>query len=202
MNQYLIFNRYTGEVIRALRCSAFQAKHQASRSDEDIIQFSGDIDPSHLDRLYVYGGVVLERTVRPTPAHEWSAVNHEWVFSPDLMYAAKELAWQRIKQKRESAEFGSFVWSGHTFDADSESQRRIQGAVQLASIAQVSGAQWSIVWTLADNSTIELTAAEMIGVGMALANSVASAHATARQLRAQIMQSQTLEDLDTVVWPT
>lgn len=186
----------TSLVFKILSGGALSAYPLAGSGELAVMtDYAGEL-PAYWD-----GQSVLPVPQRPTPAHQWTSASG-WVFAPELLSAAQEEAWLRIKKRREAVEFGPFVWSGHTFDGDSESQRRIQGAAQLAAIAQAAGAPWTIVWTLADNSEIEMSAADMIGAGMALATSVASAHATARQLRAQIMQSQTLEELDAVVWPT
>jgi hypothetical protein len=98
-------------------------------------------------------------------------------------------------------EFGPFVCGGQTFDGDSESQRRIQGAAQLATLAQATGQPFSIDWTLADNTQATLTATEMIGVGVALGQHVNGAHGIARALRAQIDAATTPEELEAIQWP-
>lgn len=117
------------------------------------------------------------------------------------MPEARVEAWSRIKAARESVEFGPFVLGVHTFDGDSESQRRIQGAAQLATLAQATGQPFSIDWTLADNTQVTLTAAEMIGVGVALGHHVNEAHGIARTLRAQIDAATTPEQLEAIQWP-
>lgn len=114
---------------------------------------------------------------------------------------AKAQAWARIKAARDRAEFGTFTWNGYTFDGDPESQRRIQGAAQLAAMAITAGVPWSIAWTLADNSTITMSAADMIAAGTSLAVSVAGAHNTARALRTQIDAAATQAELDAIQWP-
>ena len=117
------------------------------------------------------------------------------------MSEARAEAWSRIKSARESVEFGPFVWGGQTFDGDSESQRRIQGAAQLATLAQATGQPFSIDWTLADNTQATLTATEMIGVGVALGQHVNGAHGIARTLRTQIDAATTPEELEAIQWP-
>lgn len=127
-----------------------------------------------------------------------------WVrgVAPALPIAdARAQAWDRIKAARNGAEFGTFTWNGLVFDGDSESQRRIQGAAQLAAMAIAANVPWSIAWTLADNTTITMSAADMIAAGTSLAVSVAGAHNVARALRTQIDAATTQEELDAIVWP-
>ena len=135
---------------------------------------------------------------QPSPAHEWNWATKQWAYDIE---EGRAQAWSRIKSARESVEFGAFVWDGHTFDGDSESQRRIQGAAQLATLAQATGQPFSIDWTLADNTQVTLTAAEMIGVGVALGQHVNGAHGIARTLRTQIDAATTPEELEAIQWP-
>lgn len=78
MNQYIVFDQNTGEVIRAVLCSAAQAEYQISSPGEAMIEFAGDVDPAGLERLYVFGGQVLQRPVRPTPEHAWNHQLQVW----------------------------------------------------------------------------------------------------------------------------
>lgn len=134
----------------------------------------------------------------PSISHVWDWTSKTWVFN---LPAARAQAWDRIKAARNGAEFGTFTWNGLVFDGDSESQRRIQGAAQLAAMAIAANVPWSIAWTLADNTTITMSAADMIAAGTSLAVSVAGAHNVARALRTQIDAATTQEELDAIVWP-
>lgn len=113
----------------------------------------------------------------------------------------KERAWERIKAERSAREYSGFEWDGSRFDSDAESQRRIQGAAQLAMLAQAAGQPFSIDWTLADNSVRTLSGADMIAVGTAMGVHVATVHTIGRQLRAAINAAQTPEEIETVEWP-
>ena len=147
---------------------------------------------------YWNGAVVQAIPAQPSPSHIWNWATKQWVYD---LTEGRAQAWSRIKSARESVEFGPFVWGGQTFDGDSESQRRIQGAAQLATLAQATGQPFSIDWTLADNTQATLTAAEMIGVGVALGQHVNGAHGIARTLRTQIDAATTPEELEAIQWP-
>lgn len=142
----------------------------------------------------------------PAPANDamqtwaWHAGIKRWLSQPTL--ASLKLArWSAIKAAREAAEYSPFAWDGSSFDADSESQRRIQGAAQLAMIAAAAQQAFSIDWTLADNTVRTLSGTEMIGVGLALGTHVATQHVIARGLRAEIEDATTSQQLEAINWP-
>lgn len=116
--------------------------------------------------------------------------------APDFNFH-KQRAWQDFKQVRDAEELSPFTWNGMTFDADRVSQSRIQGAVQLAMLDP----DFTVDWTLADNSVITLTGPEMMQVGGALGIHVTAAHVTARLVRDQIEAATTEAELAAITWP-
>lgn len=110
--------------------------------------------------------------------------------------------WIEIKAARDAAEFSTFTWDNSVFDCTPVSQARIQGGVQLAQIALASSTPFSIVWTLADNTTRTLNATEMIAVGEALASKVIAAHSKARIIRLSIEAAQSKEEIAAINWET
>jgi hypothetical protein len=131
----------------------------------------------------------------------WDAAAERWVSVPTLA-AHQAAAWGRIKSARGAAEQVPVTIGLRTFDADLVSQSRIAGAVQMASLAVQAGAgaDWSIAWTLADNTSVELGATEMIDLGLTLARQIAAAHAHSRALRLLIAAAQSAAELDAITW--
>lgn len=127
---------------------------------------------------------------------------------PDLVTdldTAKARRWAQLRAERNSRELGTFHWSGLEFDADADAQRRLSAAGRRAAAALESDApSWVSVldWTLADNTTVMLTAQNVLEVWAALDEHVARVHATARTLREQIEAAQTIEAVEAVTWPT
>jgi hypothetical protein len=111
---------------------------------------------------------------------------------------AREDQWEKVKKQRNAAEFSTFTWDDSTFDADDVSQRRIQGASQLAMLAQGAGQPFQIDWTLANNTVRTLSGEEMIALGIALGQHVATQHGIARTLRAAIDAAQTIEAIEQI----
>ncbi len=153
------------------------------------------------------GGVLVEPTtawpVPPTPGEVLHVVEGAlaWV-NTDTVEQARSRRWAVIKAQRDAVEFGGFTWDGSAFDSDAQSQPRIMGAVQMATLAAAAGQSFGLAWTLADNSVRTLDGADMIAVGLALGAHVGTAHAIARTLREQIEAAATVEDVAAIDWPS
>ena len=101
----------------------------------------------------------------------------------------KEGKWATIKSQRDQLEFGGFEYAGHIYDSDQVSQSRIMGAA-LAGVDQV--------WTLADNTTVELSASELQQLYAALQDHIASVHERGRSARLAIESAVTKEEVEAV----
>lgn len=145
--------------------------------------------------LIAYTAEETERLLHPVPGHVWEP-GTGWVDGRTLEEARAE-CWARIKAGREAAEFGGFEWAGGRFDSDLTSQMQIIGATQLATIV---GEGFSITWTRADNSTVDLTAEEAKALGVALGMHVNSVHAKGRMLRDLADEAETISELDSISW--
>lgn len=131
----------------------------------------------------------------PNAALVWNCDARQWVDIRNLQ-ACKDIQWAKIKQARAAAEFGGFHWDGSAFDSNPVAMQRISGAVQLAALA----ADFSVDWTLQDNTVRTLSATDMVGVGMALGAHSAVCHNKARALRAQIDAAQTSAEVLAIAW--
>lgn len=150
------------------------------------------------DNIFVWDGSDFVDTGEPRssrPYNEWSKESRKWVDARALD-EKKADKWDEIKAARDAQEFSQFDWGGYTFQCDEVSQRRIQGAVQLASIDDTL----TLDWTLADNSVQSFTASEYVQIGQALANHVSQCHARGRILRNQIESATTETELEAIVW--
>ena len=133
--------------------------------------------------------------VRPSVHHVFDRLTKQWIDQRTLA-DFKAAKWAQIKRARVNAEFGGFTWDGSPFDSDAISQSRIQGVLQLAALIP----DFSIDWTLADNTVRALSGSELAAVGVALWLHVGTQHAKARVLRAQIEAATTADEVDAVVW--
>lgn len=102
-----------------------------------------------------------------------------------------------INQARDAAEQGGFEYLGKTFDSDQISAQRISMAAQAMALAP-GGA--TITWTCQDNSTIDLTAQELVGLVVALAQHSNTCHEKATALKVQIEACESAEELELITW--
>lgn len=152
---------------------------------------------------YVLNGVLLEytkeqqarRSSRPPFLCKWDVVTATWIDLRNLD-DLKNYKWVEIKQARTQAEYAGFTWDGSVFDSDAISQQRITGAVTLA---QLSG-EFTISWTLQDNTVRQLGQADMISVGIALGLYTASQFAKAQRLRSRVDAVTDTDDLLSINW--
>ena len=124
----------------------------------------------------------------PTPHHTFDYTTKQWIDSRSFD-EIKAQKWAGIRQERDQLEFGGFEFEGNTYDSDQVSQGRIMGAA-LAGIDQV--------WTLADNTTVELSASQLQQVYAALQAHIASVHERGRIARQLIFDSETKEEVESI----
>lgn len=147
---------------------------------------------------YVTGTTYVPLPPTPSSIHEFNWVTKQWE-DPRTLSDLKAEKWESVKAQRDAQEFGSFTWSGHTFDGDEAAQRRINLAVMGAQAAIIaSDVGWSVDWTLADNTSVNLSASDMIDVANALGANIAQAHTVARAKRQLIEQAANIEELDLI----
>lgn len=101
----------------------------------------------------------------------------------------KAQKWAEIKYGRDSLEFGGFEFEGGIYDSDQVSQGRIMGA---------AAAGLDQVWTLADNTTVELSASQLQQLYAALQVHIASAHERGRIARQLLHEAETKEQVEAV----
>lgn len=143
--------------------------------------------------VYVSDEAVYSIPPQPSPAHHFNYSTGQWEFD---LTDAKAQKWAEIKAARDAQEFSTFDWGGYTFQCDDVSQRRIQGAVQLAQIDP----SLTMDWTLADNSVHTFTASDFIQIGITLAAHVSMGHTHARLLREDIESATSEAEIEAIVW--
>lgn len=167
---------------------------------DDIVRWVSDL-PDDIPPIAPEGFAAVE-LLQPLPEAPFDGAAYnlqtqQWTDQRSLD-EVKRHRWNGIKQERAQREYVGFAWDGSTFDSDPVSQSRIQGAVQLAGLDPVA---FSIDWTLADNTVRTLSGADMVAVGVTLAQHVNGLHVIARGLRAQIESATTIAEVESVVWP-
>ena len=125
---------------------------------------------------------------QPSPDSVFDYETKKWVDNRTLE-DAKGQKWEEIKSQRDQLEFGGFEFDGNIYDSDQVSQGRIIGAA-IAGVDQV--------WTLADNTTVELSASQLQQLYAALQAHIASVHERGRIARQLIFDAKTKEEVEEI----
>ena len=183
-----VFDKATGRIVSSGTSQAPELFETETQSV--LIGVSGPVQGA-----YIEGGVVVQMPAKPSPNHQFNYTTKQWE-DPRTLADLKAEKWRNIKANRDAAEHGGFTWDGSVFDSDVLSQQRITGAVTLA---QMSPA-FTTVWTLKDNSTRTLSAADMFAVGVALGTHVSTQFLQGQLLRAQIDEAATAQEVEAIHW--
>ena len=144
-------------------------------------------DPPRPDMLYENGGWI-DLPKRPSLFHCFDYTTRHWVDQRSLD-DLKAQKWGEVKSHRDQLEFGGFNFDGNIYDSDQVSQGRIMGAAS-AGIEQT--------WTLADNTTVALSALQLQQLYAALQAHIASVHARGRIARQLIFEAETEEEVGAI----
>ena len=124
----------------------------------------------------------------PSPYHTFDYTAKQWI-DPRSLDEIKAQKWAEIKSQRDRLEFGGFEFEGNVYDSDQVSQGRIMGAAA-AGVDQI--------WTLADNTTVELSALQLQQLYAALQTHIAGAHERGRIARQLIFEAETKEQVEAI----
>lgn len=145
---------------------------------------------------HVGNGALIIVSPPPGEFFEYDTQLGAWVLD---IRKAREVFTAGAKLQRDAAEFGPFTYNGMTFDGDLDAQRRLSGLVSAAKSAIAAGHTFTKDFTLADNSVVQLTAEDLVGVEMAKLWQVDVAFQEYRAKRAAIEAATTLEELEAIV---
>lgn len=112
---------------------------------------------------------------------------------------AKPEMWAAVKVVREAKENSPAQTPLGPVDSDEKSKVRVLGLVQMAVLANQAGDEtFSEEFTMADNTTIMLTANQAIALGVALGKNISDIHKNSRDLRAAINAATTFAELEAI----
>lgn len=143
-------------------------------------------DPPHSNMFYENGWVAMP--IQPSSNHIFDYDLKQWVDARSLE-DIKQQKWDEIKGLRDFIEFGGFEFEGNIYDSDQVSQSRIMGAA-IAGVGQD--------WTLADNTSTELSALQLQHLYAALQAHIARVHERGRVARQLINDAETKEEVEAI----
>ncbi|MDA3446879.1 MULTISPECIES: DUF4376 domain-containing protein, partial [unclassified Acinetobacter] len=146
------------------------------------------LDDPPFPNMFFQKGKWVSIPTQPSPYHIFNYETKKWVDNRSLEDVKKH-KWEHIKQQRDQFEYGGFEFDGGIYDSDQVSQGRIMGAA-VAGVDQI--------WTLADNTTIDLSASQLQQLYAALQAHIANAHERGRIARQKIETALTYEEIEAV----
>ena len=160
------------------------------------MQINDLFDLSKYDEAYKFVSQNEGTTIQDLGGGQYKIVELPKPSLDDLKLAKRE----EINQARDNAEQGGFEYMGKIFDSDPVSCQRISCVAQAMSVLTMSAETPTITWTCQDNTTIDLSASELMGLVVALAQWSNSCHEKATALKAQIDACTGKEELDAITW--
>lgn len=144
---------------------------------------AADISASVEQALVAAGGAFAGGAVEPTR---------------DDLPGARARRWANIKQTRDILDGAPITHGAFQVDGDQQSRNDIMGAV----MAMQLGGPTSRLWRCADNVMRELTLADLVAIGQAIAARRQALIETSDQLWQQLQAATTTAQVEAVVWPT
>jgi hypothetical protein len=141
------------------------------------------------------------KTRPPHRAAQWSNASMSYLDDRPIE-TLREEKWEQVKQWRAQAIVAPTMDTPYgVFDAYIEAMSNVTNALLGRQAAESLGlAPDPIQWTLADNTVVALTTAQLAEVAVLLLSRGDAAHQRARSLRQQIDEATTPAELDAVQW--
>ena len=160
-----------------------------------VLQIDSDL-AENIEQYFYDGKSFKLKQPKPVESGDWEFDNTslQWADKtppviPLTLDEIKAQKWAEIKSQRDRLEFGGFEFEGNIYDSNRVSQGRIMGAA-LAGVDQV--------WTLADNTTVGLSASQLQQLYAALQAHIASVHERGRITRQLIFDAETKEKVEDI----
>lgn len=118
---------------------------------------------------------------------------------PSLLERMRYAKWAEIKAERTRRLTAPLLFNGLLFDADAEGRQNIEGAIQLAMLSD--DVDFSVAWTLADNTETILDRAGLIALGAALGSRTIAVFKAARLIRDAIYEETDVDAVLNINWP-
>ena len=172
-----------GQVLQMLNLDQFSMSNYSTADGTFVV----GLHPENMSD-YWDGDAFVSIGEPPSQSHYFDYEIKQWV-DPRTLDEIKAQKWAEIKSQRDQLEFGGFEFEGNVYDSDQVSQGRITGA-SVAGVDQV--------WTLADNTTVELSALQLQQLYATLQAHITSVHERGRIARQLILDAQTKEQVEAI----
>ena len=190
MSYIIIYEKSNGKVLHCMSIPMEFYNNAAAHQDYIEVDYFIFEKASRVEG-YVDKGEWYAAEGKPSENHIYDYDLKDWI-DPRSLDEIKAQKWTEIKVQRDRLEFGGFEFEGGVYDSDQVSQGRIMGT------AAAAAAGVDQTWTLADNTTVSLTALQLKQLYVALQAHIASVHERGRMARQLIFEAQTKEQVEAV----
>lgn len=187
MGYIIVYEKSNGKVLHCIAIPREFYNNAAAHHEYIEVDYFTFEKASHVEG-YVDKGKWYAAEGKPSETHIYDYDLKDWL-DPRTLDEIKTQKWAEIKSQRDRLEFGGFEFDGNIYDSDQVSQGRITGAAS-AGIDQT--------WTLANNTTAELSASRLQQLYAALQAHIANTHERGRIARQLIYEAETREQVDSV----
>ena len=187
MGYIIVYEKSNGKVLHCMSIPMEFYNNAAAHQDYIEVDYF-TFEKALCVEGYVDKGEWYAAEGKPSENHIYDYDLKDWI-DPRTLDEIKAQKWDEIKKQRDQLEFGGFEFEGNIYDSDQVSQGRIMGAAS-AGVDQV--------WTLADNTTVSLTAMQLQQLYAALQAHIASVHERGRIARQLILEAETKEQVNAV----
>lgn len=118
----------------------------------------------------------------------------------EILSQERAARWEVVVGIRDGLETKGFPYLDKWFDSDERSVARINTTAQAAMAAAMLGQDFSTDWVCADNSVINLTRDQIIGMPVAFAMYCSTLHEKARSLRERIAAATGVLEVRACIW--
>lgn len=184
MIEAFVFDIASGETLFRIEASTYeQVTSFALAEGQGIYECDPDVQCAHME-TYQEGDTIALRPRQYDPVL--------------LLSVAKMQKRQQIIDARDRHEWAGCMTPLGRMDTTPDSQRKINGSVTMAVVAQVAGAPFLKLWTMENNSEVAHDAPAMIAAGVAVGTYVSAVHAHAVAMKAQVDAAEDIAALDAI----
>lgn len=187
MGYIIVYEKSNGKVLHCMSIPREFYNNAASHQDYIEVDYFTFEKASRVEG-YVDKGEWYAAEGKPSENHIYDYDLKDWI-DPRTLDDLKTQKWNEIKAERDILEFGGFEFEGGVYDSDQVSQARIMGA---------SSSGIDQTWTLADNTTAELSASQLQQLYAVLQAHIASVHERGRIARQLIYEAETKEQVEEI----
>ena len=173
---------------------------QLSHLGSGVCAYQGGVD--YLSQRFDVATSQVVDYQPPAPASDanqtwlWDAGTKRWISTPTLS-ALRDARFDVMQAMRDTLEAGTFTYNNWTFQIN---KSNVTGAALAAFFAvQANNTSWSQSWVLLDNTTVTLTAPQMMACAQAMQVYITSLYDTCQSLRVQLDACTTAEQVAAIV---